>query len=78
MQNKNVSLQIIDEHEEEIVTTIRNIINIIALYNEVKHLIGLLTEWNPINISLDVLQRDFSTNAGVTNEFWFYVKLCKY
>lgn len=70
VQNKDVFMKIIDKYEE-VDTNIRNIINNIALYKEVKHLISLL---KPISISLDVLQRDSSTIADVTNEFLTILK----
>lgn len=71
MQNKDVFLKIIDEHKEEIEPNIRNIINNIGLYKEVKHLINQL---KPINISLDVLQKYTSTIADVTNKFFTLIK----
>lgn len=66
VRNKDMFLKIIDEHEEEVDSNIRNIINNIALYKEVKNLISML---KPIKHSLNELQRDSSTIADVTKEF---------
>lgn len=71
VRNKDVFLKIIDEHEEEVESNIQKIINNIGLYKEVKQLISQL---KPINISLDVLQRDTSTIADATNTFLTLMK----